>query len=185
MDADKYLSQGLSLSVQNWSDFFAIQISCHSLCECAVNINVVDFWSVALTWEHTSVPYQATSGLQRRRLDCASISLPTIKGFNLETFHFISEKESCFPRVRCIHCFRWDRIQISARSPFSCGDIGDRDADTQMGRTATIGVVATFARAPFLKPFGARAFLTGDMFYFHLQLKKVSQKPGCSRESRC
>ena len=52
-------------------------------------------------------------------------------------------------------------------SHFSCGDIGDTDRDTQMGRAATLGL-ARSASAPFLRQFGARAFLTGDMFYFHL-----------------
>ena len=33
---------------------------------------------------------------------------------------------------------------ICASSPLSCGDIGDRGTDTQMGRTAPIGLV-TFA----------------------------------------
>ena len=70
-------------------------------------------------------------------------------------------------------------------SPFSCGDIGDTDTDTQMGRAATLGL-ARSAWAPYLRQFGARAFLTGDMFYFfHVLLNKMSQKSGCSQEFRC
>ena len=48
-----------------------ILASCHSprgMCVCVCwEYRCCKFWSVALTCKHTSVPYQATSGLQRRQ----------------------------------------------------------------------------------------------------------------------